>query len=33
MIWDRDYYNHLDCIYNNAVKNGLAANPWDWPSM
>jgi len=22
---DRDYYN--------AVKHGLAANPWDWPYM
>jgi REP element-mobilizing transposase RayT len=30
---DRDYYNHLDYIYNNAVKHGLVTNADDWPFM
>ena len=30
---DRDFENHLDYIYNNAVKHGLVEKPEQWPWM
>ena len=30
---ERDYFNHLNYIYYNAVKHGLVRYPEDWPFM
>ena len=30
---ERDYFNHLNYIYHNAVKHGLVGDPEDWPFM
>jgi len=30
---ERDYFNHLNYIYHNAVKHRLVGDPEDWPFM